>query len=342
MNILVFKVNKLGDSIVFLPAVQELRRRFADGTITLVTTPNEAELYGGALKPDRLITCAKRAFNKSYRRPWALGGWLWKIRRLRGNACLVPFDQGTVAHILAMASGAETRVGAKLKPARVAGALTEEVAIPADGRAATWNWATARALARALGRGEDWTDAPPPPDLSHLLPRGPRQPAGRRRVVVHSGAGGHLNQWSKGRFATVATALSRDFEVAWISYGATTGSAPPGVIEVHIHSISDLAEWLAGADLFLGNNSGPMHLANALGCSGVVVTGPSAAAWDPYWHRGKWSVLRHPNLPCSPCEKITVQLTECTNIETPMACMAYWTEELVEKECRRRLSVAIK
>jgi ADP-heptose:LPS heptosyltransferase len=102
-------------------------------------------------------------------------------------------------------------------------------------------------------------------------------------------------------------------------------------------SIGELSEWLAGADLFLGNNSGPMHLANAIGCHGVVVTGPSAAGWDPYWNRERWTVLRHPGLLCAPCEVPDRELAGCVNSESPMACLRYFTPGMVEAACRARL-----
>jgi ADP-heptose:LPS heptosyltransferase len=215
--------------------------------------------------------------------------------------------------------------------------LTEEIPIPEDARPATWNWRMARALARSFGGAEDWPDEPPPPDLRHLLTAVQRPPEGRRRVVVHAGASRELNRWPRERFAAVAGALSRDFEVVWISHGGTTGPAPAGTASASVASLSALAGWLAGADLFLGNNSGPMHLANALGCPGVAVTGPTAFGWDPYWHRDRWIVLRHPDLYCAPCEKLVTPLAGCVNTTSPMACLNYWTAQKVEAACRRQL-----
>jgi ADP-heptose:LPS heptosyltransferase len=195
----------------------------------------------------------------------------------------------------------------------------------------------ARALARSFGGGSDWPDEPPPPDLGHLL-SGAQRPAGpRRRVVVHAGASRALNRWPAERFASVASSLARDFEVVWIAHGGTGGSAPMGAAVAPVETLSELAGWLAGSDLFLGNNSGPMHLANALGCRGVAVTGPTAPGWDPYWHRERWIALRHPDLYCAPCEKLDREAPGCMNAATPMACLDYWTAERVEAACRLQL-----
>jgi ADP-heptose:LPS heptosyltransferase len=340
MRVVLFKVNQLGDNIAFVPAVQALRQRCPDWEITILTTPGAAELYGGPLGAQEILACQKLAFDKSYRRPWALARWVWAVRRRRPGACLVSFDQSNAAHAASRFSGAGVRIGGNLARIRIARSLTREVALPEDERPVTWNWSMARALAQSFGRGADWPDKPPAPDLRHLLAHGGRAAGPRRRVVVHAGASRGMNQWPTERFAQVASSLARDFDVVWISHGASTGSAPSGVAAAPAGSLADLAGWLAGAGLFLGNNSGPMHLANALGCPGVAVTGPTAAGWDPYWHRDRWTALRHPDLYCAPCERLTAGQTGCTNAESPMACLNYWTAERVEAACRQRLGLA--
>jgi ADP-heptose:LPS heptosyltransferase len=196
-----------------------------------------------------------------------------------------------------------------------------------------------RAIARTYGSDLGWTELPPPPDLRHLYTRRERSPGERKRVVVHAGASRYLNQWPLERFSAVAKALSSDFDVTWIRHDITTGPAPEGIRTVAVTSLAEFADLLANADLFLGNNSGPMHFANALGCPGVAVTGPSAIGWNPYWYRERWTVLRHPNLHCAPCEKIDHVIWGCSNAETPMACLNYWTPDVVESACRSRLAM---
>jgi ADP-heptose:LPS heptosyltransferase len=337
MKLVIFKLNNLGDNVVFVPAVQAIRARCPNWEITLLTTPNESELYRAPTGPQRLIVCPKPKFNKAYRRPWELARWVWRIRRLRPDACLVAFDQSNVAHLAAKYSRAKVRIGGNLERIRVSGSITVEVPLPEDQRAVTWNWRMARAFAHSAGLDAGWPEEPPPPDLSHLAFTAPRPQGAPKRVVVHPGAGGPLNQWPLERFAAVASALSRDHEVIWIAHGRTAAPTPQGAKGVAVKTIAELSGWLSSADLYLGNNSGPMHLANALGRPGVAVTGPTTTGWDPYWGRSNWTILRHPNLPCQPCEKTTVALERCTNTASPMACLNYWTADKVEDACRLTL-----
>jgi ADP-heptose:LPS heptosyltransferase len=103
-------------------------------------------------------------------------------------------------------------------------------------------------------------------------------------------------------------------------------------------SLGAFVSLLASADFFLGNNSGPMHLANALGLSGVAVTGASALGWDPYWYRERWMVLRHPSLACQPCERPNKVIAGCANTAAPLACLLYWSVDAVEAACRGALA----
>jgi ADP-heptose:LPS heptosyltransferase len=158
-------------------------------------------------------------------------------------------------------------------------------------------------------------------------------------VVVHAGASRDFNRWPLEKFAGVAARLARTHEVVWVERPETAGAVlPPEVRRVPSGTLRDLASLLASADLFCGNNSGPMHLAIALGRPGVVVVGPSARGWDPHWHRERWDLLRHPRLPCQPCELPNKMTLACANLAEPMACFRYWSVDAVEDACRRMLA----
>jgi ADP-heptose:LPS heptosyltransferase len=259
------------------------------------------------------------------------------VRARQPDVCLVSFDQGNVAHLLARHSGAKVRVGGKLPQIRLRNTLTHEVPMPKSGWVAEWNWEIARTVARVAG-GVELPAVPPPPNLSHLFSVAPK-PGARPRIVVHAGASSDFTRWPQERFVAVAKQLARDHEVIWIDRPETADAKlPPTVRRFAPGSLRVFASLLASADLFLGNNSGPMHLANALGRRGVVVTGSTARGWDPYWHRDRWTVLRHPALSCQPCERPDKVPAVCANTAKPFACLQYWTAEAVEAACRETLA----
>ncbi|HEY1794280.1 MAG TPA: glycosyltransferase family 9 protein [Opitutaceae bacterium] len=335
MNVVAFKVNSLGDNLRFLPVVQELRRRVPEWRVTVITQPSAAELYAGPLAPTRLWTVDKDRFNGAYRHPWTLLRWAARVRRERPDLCLLPYDQSNVAHLVARLSGARARSGGNLSRIRVAGTLSRVVPEPEDAAPHTWNWRIAAAGMGALG--VPWPGSPPPPDVSHLAAMRAHPLRERPRLVVHAGAGNAHNRWARENFAAVAAGLAAEADVEWVNDGRT-GAAPAGTREVRPATLGALAGCLAEADLCLVNNSGPMHLADALGCPGVAVTGPTAPGWDPVWNRAKWTVLRHPALECGPCEPLAQAFGACANREAPMACLNYWTAARVASACRERLA----
>jgi ADP-heptose:LPS heptosyltransferase len=125
---------------------------------------------------------------------------------------------------------------------------------------------------------------------SHLLRR---HGVGEKDVVVamHPGAGKIHNRWPLEKFAELANALHRQFEVrivlTWGPHENELGvnlcrrlSFDP--IIVHGLSLRQLAALLAHANIFICNDTGVMHLAAAVGTPLVAIFGPTdPSEWKP-------------------------------------------------------------
>src|SRR5574343_1005413 len=169
MRVVLFKVNHLGDNVVFLPVVQTLRRLRPDWRITVVTAEPEVPLYAGDLTANRIWTSPSRlAFHHAWRQPWVWARWWARLRAERPAAILLSYDQCNSAHLLAQLSGANVRVGARLPFLRVVGSMTHEVPRTPSHKIADWNWTMGRTLAEAL-EIRDWPAQPPAPALGHLV-----------------------------------------------------------------------------------------------------------------------------------------------------------------------------
>jgi ADP-heptose:LPS heptosyltransferase len=330
VNLLVFKVGALGDTVVFLPVVQTLRRLHPDWRITVVASPTGAPLYHGTIPPGDLIAVERGALKSAGRRPWRLFGWWRRVRRLRPDAVLLSWDQSSVARFLGATSGAGIRVGGADSVVRLRGGLTHTVAKDPAHSVAEWEWAMAGTLMDALG--QPWAATPPAP----VLPVPPATPprAGRPSVVVHAGGSREYTRWSAERFAALARSLSADCDVVWIDLPEFSAPAPSTARVVRSPGLDELIRLLTGADLFVGNHSGPFHLAAALKCPCVIPTGPTFPAYDPPWHRERIRLLRATGVACMPCDRLTQGADVCRNTATPMACLDYWSVEVVASACR--------
>ena len=335
-RIALFKVNHLGDNLVFLPVVQALRRLRPDWPLTLITAPQVAALYAADVDPAHLWTAGAEELKRAWRRPWVFAGWAARLRAERLDASLVSYDQSSAAHALARVAGGSVRIGAAGLIIRLRGTMTHEVPATSGRGVAKWNWEMGRALLQTLGGADDWPAEPPPPDLSHLAGSTTRRP---RRIVIHAGSKQVLTRWPLDRFVSLAGRLARDHDVGWIDVPETRGQPlPAGVERLSSPDLRTLVQHLAGAALFVGNHSGPMHLATALGTPGVIVCGPSSPVWDPEWHGEKFRLLRTPGLACLPCDRGIFAAPACANLAEPHACMQRWAPEAVEQACREWLA----
>lgn len=119
----------------------------------------------------------------------------------------------------------------------------------------------------------------------------PRLPVQRRDeafAVIHPYSGGAKKNWPLDRFEQLAARLESHLEVRW-----TAGPEEKLAGAVRCADLWDLANWLAGARFYVGNDSGITHLAAAAGVPVVALFGPTdPAVWAP---RGKSTVVRSPD-----------------------------------------------
>ena len=331
MKLAIFKVNQLGDNVVFLPVVQALRRRFPDWKLFVFTSPLAAELFTADLPPEQMLVMPTREFNGAWRHPLSLARLAARARRERFDASLLAHDQGNVAHLLARLAGGKVRVGIRPDFIKVPGGLTDIVALSPELKIAQANWELARTLVQRIG-GAEWAETPPAPDLSHLA--GDAAPIDGR-VVIHAGASLVYKRWFPERFQALANRLAEKFEVLWIEQpelGSLDLSA--AVRRVAPSSLGALVKTLRTAGLFIGNNSGPMNIASALGCPSIIISGPSHPVWDPMWFPERMQILRDDALACLPCDGPIRPVSVCQNAASPLACMARWSvQEVYERSC---------
>jgi ADP-heptose:LPS heptosyltransferase len=122
-----------------------------------------------------------------------------------------------------------------------------------------------------------------PPGAVPRIDAPPSEP--RPGIVIHPFSGGRSKNWPLDRYRALAAHLAGRAEVSW-----TAG--PEEVLEEarRFDDLFELARWLAGTRVFVGNDSGIAHLAAAAGAPVVALFGPSdPAVWAP---RGRVRVVR--------------------------------------------------
>jgi ADP-heptose:LPS heptosyltransferase len=127
----------------------------------------------------------------------------------------------------------------------------------------------------------------------------------RPRVALFPGATRNTKQWPVERFGELARRiLGSGFQVVVGGSAAEAGlcrevvSLAPGAADVSGRFALDvLGGFLAGSAAFVGNDSGPMHVARALGVPTLAFFGPT----DPGQFDFTGCALLFAGVPCSPC-----------------------------------------
>ncbi len=130
----------------------------------------------------------------------------------------------------------------------------------------------------------------------------------RPYVVVHPGASAASRRWPAARFGTAADAIAATTDCQVVFTGgrgedalvaeARAGMHQPGFSLAGQLTLGELAALIAGAQVTLCNNSGPAHIAAAVGAPVVVLyalTNPQHTPW-----KGRSRVLNH-DVPCRNC-----------------------------------------
>lgn len=241
-RLLVVELWGLGDLALAMPFVREASRHVH---VSLLAKPHAAPLLRRFAPEVELIpfTAPWTAFRDKYDLP----AWPWStiattVRALRSRR----LDAAASArrdprdHALMALSGATLRAGFAWGAARPL--LTDAVPAPQrPHRAQFWN-----RLAAYFG----WD-----------LPS--NQPAARRgrHIVIHTGAGRPVREWPRERFEALAASLRG---AGW----------RVTMIDDSLRDLDALLDVLASADRFIGNDSGPGHLAATLGVPTFTIFGP--------------------------------------------------------------------
>jgi N-acetylglucosaminyldiphosphoundecaprenol N-acetyl-beta-D-mannosaminyltransferase len=323
-RILCVQLADVGDLILTTPALRALRDALPDASITLLTTPHAAPVVAGTGLVDDILTFDKHTFDSPRAllkpRNWRTLYALWRSLDSRVYETAVFFHHISTGFgalkfaAMAVASGAGRRVG--LRTGRSAWFLNDGVRDRGFGALHQVRYWLRLAEIAAGSRANPaaFLDA----SLSVAESESERTlPTGRRTVAIHAGSGGYsrARRWEPEKFAAVARRLI-DEQAAQIVLVGTAGDDTSAVLAAMpdhaAHTINltgqttltELPAVLAQCDLFIGADSGVMHMAAASGVPVVAVFGPSNhRAWHPWTPNGAHEVVRS-GVTCSPCSYV--------------------------------------
>ena len=312
-KILVRATNWVGDAVMSVPALQHLRERFPGAHIAILARPWVAGLYGREPFCDELIPYQAPRGWRGVGEKWAVAQEL----RRRKFDCALLLQNAMEAALVVRAAGIRVRIG-YARDGRSA-LLTHPIPVPVAGEIPRHQRFYYLEMLKRAGviQGYSQTEAIRLSGAEKAAQEGRNRFAAamvaRRVIGVSPGAAyGGAKRWLPERFADAAIALALDRDACVAVFGSKEEFSICEAVRERIEaggcqclnfggatSIAEFIELAAACELFLTNDSGPMHIASALGVPTVTVFGATDEhATGP---TGSWSrVVREP-VECSPC-----------------------------------------
>jgi lipopolysaccharide heptosyltransferase II len=319
-RIVIRSPNWLGDACMAIPAVRAIKEGRPDARVTLLAPEKLAPLWREVPGVDAVLSFPMKAS------PWRVSRILSKAGP-QDVAILLPNSQRSALE--AFLAGIPRRVARDIH--RGGKLVNQRMSLPKQLHPTRHQSEELLAMIRGLGGGD------PGPRPSRKAPQAPL------RVALCPGAEyGPAKRWLADRYRAVMERLSGKYDLTWVVVGTAKERDLgehltrdfPGSAENLCGSttLPQLIDLLKGCALLLTNDTGTMHLADALGIPVVAIfgstepalTGPVGSTTPPH------TILRR-KVECSPC-----YLREC-----PMdfRCMKEISVDMVTAAVEESLSL---
>jgi len=291
-KLLVIELWQLGDLVISTPFLRAASQKYE---ITIVAKPFVLDLHKRLWPEVHVIpfTAPWTAFHRKDK--YQIHKWPWRqILGLRKRLSAKRFDVGVSArwdprdHLLLAMLGAKQRLGFPRVQSQIF--LTHPLRRP---DAAAHQYEYWRTLGQALN-----LELP----AREIIPM-PKRPRAGQEILIHTGARQSVRVWPLERYARlvirlragghqVQVACDHDQRDWWLKTGEKS-VAMPG-------TVGQLLALIDRAGIFIGNDSGPGHLAASCGVPPLTIFGPQLPEWfAPLHPQAQW--LEGKACPYKPC-----------------------------------------
>jgi ADP-heptose:LPS heptosyltransferase len=322
-RILLVRLRQIGDVVFTTPAIHALRRRFPGAHLTYIVEPPAAAVVIHNPHLDEVIVAPHRTGVRGFADDVALG---WRLRKSHYDLA-IDFHGGPRASLLTWLSGARTRIGYHIIGR--SWMYTQRVPRPRALRPRhsvenQWDLLSLldiSATDRVRFPVEMPIDAEAARTVSDRLANAGVAQADRV-VVVHVSAGNPFRRWPGVNFVRLITALVQSASATRVivtagpsernaaerviaEARAELGGAGAYVLSCGEFSLAELRALFDRAALFIGGDSGPLHIAATSTVPIVGLYGPTLPMRSAPWRDDRWTTasIDAGDMPCRPCHQ---------------------------------------
>lgn len=323
-RIALIQPSRIGDIVFSLPTLSGLRQLFPEARISWLVDERCKDLVAGHPDLDESIIIPFKALEKALKnKEWR---WVWQtLSRLRKELRERSFDLSVDLHglaksaLLVFLARASFRIGSANTTGmkELSGFFSKE--IPPHPKALHTIERNLAVISYLGGQVDQ-------PQFKFMIPAAQKEEIrallsrqgctdGDKLIVIHPGAGWLSRRWPVIRYAELIQRLQKELQARLIVIGGEEGGSKedllfkelfslirvPLINLVQQLSLKQLMALLDRADLFVGNEAGPMHLATALNRPVVAIIGPTRPELTgPFGPRAR--IVRK-KVDCSPCRE---------------------------------------
>jgi len=329
-KILILRLSAVGDVIRTLPAVKTIKTNFPAASITWIVEEPSKALIESQPEIDEVILFPRRRWSEGIK---SLKGW-WKtigeIRKFIQSLRKKKFDLVLDFHgilksgLLSFLSGSPQRIGFERRSSKEGNFLFSNIKVKLPKERIS-RFERNFNLLKGIGLEVQ------PKDYPLLIPAEDREcvksffdqlfpPLKSPSIAIHPGTSPKTlyKRWLPDQYAQLADRLVREMEATvlftwgpgeldWVKriQGRMKESS---VLGPHTISLTQLGEVYRHCDLYIGGDTGPMHIASLMGIPVVVIYGPTDPVLnEPFGPHRK--VIK--NVGCNPCRDRSCKKLKC-------------------------------
>ena len=308
-KILLIRLRRIGDVILTTPAVSVLRKAFPSAFISYLVEDPYRELVEG-----------NPCLNKIHvlKRKQSLKDLLKSIRQIRKEKydAVIDFHSGPRASLITLLSGARLKIGYRIKYRN----FIYDIKLPRSSeRGPIHSVENHLNLVKALGIHVDSSFPVSIPEAQRKETEKVKkiirenQIEGKRIITIHISAGNEVRDWGVNNWIQMTNLLAQQSEVKIVLIGADEDrNAEEEILKkseaailslVGRLNLRELREVISHSSLFIGPDSGPMHIAASTSTPIVALFGPTLPANFAPWQAN--ANLIEKSLDCRPCKQRT-------------------------------------
>lgn len=323
-KILLIELAGIGDVVLSSPAIRNLRTCYADSSIYFLTYPGPAQIVKNSPYLDEVFIIKKGAgrFFSNFR-------VLNKLRSLTIDIAVNLYLHHTLRGVVNMATLMKI-----IRPRKTFGRNTDgkgffyDIKIDDSMNSTRHDAEYKLDLIKALGCNikdkqlEIWPEDSAKIEVEGLLEKNSVS-ASDFLIGINPGATRLSHRWDWENFAKVGEVLAGKYKAKIVITGSRNEKElaekilhkiSDSVIDTTGNSLAQLTAVIKRCSLYITNDTGPMHIANALRIPLVAIMGPGIMKTSPYQKEN--CIILRKDVECWPCYKFRCKDMKCLNLVT--------------------------